>query len=81
MLSLSEVPLTPILKKIQCPVSIISGEKDIFCPRKAADIMISELTNSTFQEVADAGHLLSVDQPETYAETIQNALNIGGQNG
>ncbi len=43
--------------------------------------MISELTNSTFQEVADAGHLLSVDQPETYAETIQNALNIGGQNG
>jgi len=81
MLSLSEVPLTPILKKIQCPVSIISGEKDIFCPRKAADIMISELTNSTFQEVANAGHLLSVDQPETYAETIQNALNIGGQNG
>ena len=81
MLSLSKFPLTPILKEIKCPVSIISGEKDIFCPRKAADIMISKLINSTFKEVTNAGHLLSVDQPENYAKTIQNSLNIGGQNG
>jgi 3-oxoadipate enol-lactonase len=81
MLSLNKIPLTPILKEIQCHISIISGEKDIFCPRKAADIMVSNLTNSTFKEVTDSGHLLSVDQPETYAQAIQSALKIGEKYG
>ena len=74
MLELSEFPLTPLLSGIQCPVSVIGGEKDIFCPRKAAEIMLSKLSNGTYQEVADAGHLLSIDQPETYANAIRSAL-------
>jgi len=74
MLSLSENPITPLLPEIQCLVSVISGEKDIFCPRKAADIMLSKLSNGTYQEVANAGHLLSIDQPETYANAILSAL-------
>jgi len=74
MMRLHENPLTPLLSKIQCPVSVIGGAEDVFCPRKAADIMLAELKNSTFQEVAHAGHLLSVDQPEAYATAIHTAL-------
>jgi pimeloyl-ACP methyl ester carboxylesterase len=71
---LHENPLTPLLTKIQSPVSVIGGEKDIFCPRKAGDIMLSKLNNGTFYEVANAGHLMSVDQPETYTNAIRSGL-------
>jgi pimeloyl-ACP methyl ester carboxylesterase len=74
MMRLHENPLTPLLSKIQCPVSVIGGAEDVFCPRKAADIMLAELNNGTFQEVAHAGHLLSVDQPQAYATAIHTAL-------
>ena len=74
MMRLHEIPLTPLLTKIQSPVSVIGGEKDIFCPRKAADIMLSKLSNGTFYEVANAGHLMSIDQPETYTNVIRSAL-------
>ena len=74
MMRLHENPLTPLLAKIQCPVSVIGGTEDVFCPRKAADIMLAELPNGSYQEVANAGHLLSVDQPEAYATAIHTAL-------
>jgi pimeloyl-ACP methyl ester carboxylesterase len=74
MMRLHEIPLTPLLTKIQSPVSVIGGEKDIFCPRKAGDIMLSKLNKGTFYEVANAGHLMSVDQPETYTNAIRSGL-------
>jgi 3-oxoadipate enol-lactonase len=74
MMCLHVNPLTPLLSKIECPVSVIGGENDIFCPSKAADIMLSKLSKGTYLEVANAGHLLSIDQPETYANAIRSAL-------
>ena len=74
MARLNEEPLTQLLPDIACPVHVIGGESDVFCPRKAADIMIAALRHGTYHEVAQAGHLMSVDQPEAYAEAIRNAL-------
>lgn len=74
MTRLSETPLTPILREIRCPVDIISGAEDMFCPKKAADIMLAELPNSTYHEISGAGHLMSVDRPEAYVEAIKLAL-------
>ena len=74
MARLNEKPLTPVLTEIACPVHVIGGEADVFCPRKAADIMIAALHHGTYHEVAGAGHLMSVDQPEAYAQAIRNAL-------
>ena len=74
MLRLHEKPLTPLLSKIKCPVSVIGGEKDIFCPRKAADIILSELPKGNYHEVPNAGHLMSLDQPELYVKTILTTL-------
>ena len=74
MARLNEHPLTPSLPGIACPVHVIGGEADLFCPRKAADIMLAALRRGTYREVAQAGHLMSVDQPEAYAKAIRNAL-------
>ena len=71
---LNEEPLTQVLPDIVCPVHVIGGEADVFCPRKAAEIMIDALRHGTYHEVAEAGHLMSVDQPEAYAQAIRNAL-------
>lgn len=74
MARLNEDPLTQCLPDIACPVHVVGGEADVFCPRKAADIMIAALRHATYHEVARAGHLMSVDQPEAYAQAIRNAL-------
>jgi len=74
MARLNEEPLTELLPEITCPVHVIGGEADVFCPRKAAEIMLGSLRHGTYHEVAQAGHLMSVDQPEAYAEAIRNAL-------
>ena len=74
MARLNEDPLTQCLPDIACPVHVIGSDADVFCPRKAADIMLAALRHGTFHEVARAGHLMSVDQPEAYAQAIRNAL-------
>ena len=74
MARLNEDPLTRLLPDIACPVHVIGGEADTFCPRKAADIMMAALRRGTYRELAQAGHLMSVDQPDAYAKAIRNAL-------
>ena len=74
MARLNEDPLTRYLPEITCPVHVIGGDADVFCPRKAAEIMLAALRHGTYREVAQAGHLMSVDQPDAYAEAIRNAL-------
>lgn len=74
MLGLHEQPLTPLLSGIHCPVDVVGGDGDAFCPRKAADIMLAALEQGTYHEIANCGHLMSVDQPENYAEALANAL-------
>ena len=77
MARLHDDPLTPLLSDITCPVHVIGGEADVFCPRKAADIMIDALRQGTYHEVARAGHLMSVDRPDAYAQAIRDALGGG----
>ena len=74
MARLNGHPLTDLLPAIACPVHVIGGEADTFCPRKAAEIMMAALRRGTYREVARAGHLMSVDQPDAYAQAIRNAL-------
>ena len=52
MAQLNEDPLTQVLPEIACPVHVIGGEADVFCPRKAAEIMIAALRHGTYHEVA-----------------------------
>lgn len=74
MLALHQEPLTPRLREIRCPVDVVGGDADAFCPRKAADIMLQALPDGTYHEIAGCGHWMPVDQPEAYAQTLSTIL-------
>ena len=74
MLGMHQEPLTPRLGEIRCPVDVVGADADVFCPRKAADIMVEALTDAAYHEVADCGHWMPVDQPEAYARTLASIL-------
>lgn len=75
MQHLASEPLTPILARVSCRVDVIGGEKDSFCPRKAAELLISSLPDASYHEIPGAGHLMSVDNPSAYIQTIKQSLD------
>jgi len=75
MAGIRQQPLTPQLAQISCPVDVIGADKDVFCPKKAADIICGGIPGAAYSEIAGAGHLMSIDQPEIYADTLRAALN------
>jgi 3-oxoadipate enol-lactonase len=75
MIGVAAEPLTPMLAGIRCPVDVIGSDKDAFCPRKAADILVGGLARARYHEISGAGHLMSVDRPAAYAELIQTSLD------
>jgi pimeloyl-ACP methyl ester carboxylesterase len=74
MAGLRESPLTPDLAAIECPVTVIGGEDDALCPRKAADILLEALPQATYREIPAAGHLMNVDNPDAVTTELHNAL-------
>ena len=74
MADLNADPLTPRLAEITCGVDVIGGSGDVFCPRKAANIILEHLADSRYHEIAGAGHLVSIDKPVEYADAIHSAL-------
>lgn len=75
MARLADEPLTPILGRITCHVDVIGGEKDAFCPRKAADMLMRGLADAEYREIAGAGHLMSIDSPAAYADAIRRSMD------
>ena len=75
MQRLASEPLTPILPRVSCRVDIIGGEKDLFCPPKAAALLVSGLPDASYHEISVAGHLMSIDNPDAYAQTIKQSLD------
>ena len=75
MVGLGDAPMTEQISAISCPVDIIHADQDVFCPAKAAEMLKTAMPNAGYFEVAGAGHLISVDQPERYAQAIAAALN------
>lgn len=74
MVGLGDAPITEQLGAITSPVDIIHADQDVFCPAKAADMLKEAMPKAGYYEVAGAGHLMSVDQPELYAKAISAAL-------
>ena len=74
MIGIRDEPLNPRLVWIEAPVDIVGAEHDVFCPRRASDIIAATVHNSRYHEVAGAGHLLSVDRPDAYGELLARLL-------
>ena len=74
MIGLAGHSLSTDLAAISQPVTVIGGAEDQFCPRKAAELIMSELPHACYDEIAHAGHLMSLDRPAAYIAAIRRAL-------
>ncbi len=76
MASLVDKPLTPELAAItsQTPVTVIGADHDTFCPRKAAGIILGAIEHAEYREVAEAGHLMLVDQPDRTVDVLRQCV-------
>ncbi len=64
------------LQQIKTPVLLLIGEKEvIFSAQKAIDRATRLMPNIQAEIIPDAGHILSMDQPEMVNERILNFLN------
>ncbi|WP_419909702.1 alpha/beta fold hydrolase [Candidatus Poriferisodalis sp.] len=74
MIGIRSEPLNPLLENIEIPVDVIGASDDVFCPRRASDIIVERVVGSRYHEIAGAGHLISVDQPDAYGTLIATLL-------
>lgn len=74
MIGVHAAPLTFLLGQISVRVDVIGADGDVFCPPKAADLIVDSVADGHYHEIADSGHLLSVDQPRQYAQLIARLL-------
>ena len=74
MIGVREAPLTALLDAIEVPVDVVGASDDVFCPRPAADLIVSAAPEARYHEITGAGHLVSVDQPEAYAQLVRRLL-------
>ena len=74
MAQLNEYPLTPLLPGIACPVHVIGGEVRPVLPAQGGGHHDGRPAPGNLSRGGAAGHLMSVDQPDAYAEAIRNAL-------
>lgn len=70
-----EQPLNDHLERITKPVLVIGGERDVWCPRRAAEIMLEHLPGASFEELDGVGHLMTEDAPERLAAVVHRWLN------
>jgi 3-oxoadipate enol-lactonase len=77
MAALHSAPLNDRLERIACPVLVVSGERDTFCPRRAAEIMLEHLRDGRFHELRDVGHLVTDEDSDAVTEVIGNWLAEG----
>ena len=64
------------VRKIQCPTLIVrGGESDILSPQ-AAQRLQAAIPNSRLSVVAGAGHSVMGDNPDGFAQAVQEFLKI-----
>jgi len=77
MAAINAEPLNDRLERIRCPVLVVSGADDEFCPRRAAEIMLEHLRHGRFQELPNVGHLVTDQDPDAVTEVIGGWLAEG----
>jgi pimeloyl-ACP methyl ester carboxylesterase len=68
MAGVHDRPLTPLLEDVRCPTLIVGGEHDVFCPRKAQDIMVEALPDARYVEMKGVGHYMTVEDRGPYRD-------------
>ena len=73
MKSMSTLNIPQKVKKIKCNTLVICGEKEENnVNMKSAKLLNTNILNSQFKIIKDAGHEINIEQPEEFANTIKN---------
>jgi 3-oxoadipate enol-lactonase len=71
---LHEHPLNDALARIEQPVLVVTGERDVVCPLRAAEIMLEHLPSVECEELSGAGHLITDEDPGALTRLLQSWL-------
>lgn len=69
------IDITPRLKRIKCPTTVIVGENDILKPRRFSEIIAQNIHGATMQIIPGAGHAVVIEQPSKIAEALWKAVS------
>lgn len=69
---------TPYLKDIMAPTLIIVGEEDAITPPKDSQQMAQSIPGSHLVEIAQAGHLSNLEQPDAFNRAVRTFLGKPG---
>ena len=67
--------LAPLLGNVETPTLIVWGDADHIVPRICADQYAEALPNARIETVADAGHVVELEQPAAFASLIQKFVS------
>lgn len=74
MASLLEAPLTEALGAVRAPALVITGERDVFCPPRASELIHARIAGARLEIVPALGHCLHWEDPPGFNETILDFL-------
>lgn len=65
-----------ILPSIKCPTMIIVGKEDHICPVHMSEYMAATVPNAKIEIIENAGHLVTLEQPEKVSRHLREWLLI-----
>lgn len=74
MASLYEQPVTEELTQVRSPALVITGERDVFCPPRASEIIHSKIAQSVLRIIPAVGHCLHWEDPAGFNSTVLDFL-------
>ena len=69
---------TRVLPTIDAPVLVIAGRDDIFIPKDSPGNLHRGIKGSRFHEIADTGHVSSLEAPAEYNRAMEEFLQAAG---
>jgi 3-oxoadipate enol-lactonase len=74
MASLREAPLTPALGGIRCPALVVTGERDVFCPPRASEIIAAAIPGARLAIIPRVGHCLHWEDAGGFTRLVLDFL-------
>jgi pimeloyl-ACP methyl ester carboxylesterase len=74
-----EHPLNDALARIELPVLVVTGELDLVCPPRAAEIMLEHLRAADYRELPGTGHLITDEDPDALTDVLREWLDRKGR--
>jgi pimeloyl-ACP methyl ester carboxylesterase len=71
---MSRADATPLLPSIHCPTLIVVGEEDTITPPALSQQMHQSIRGSELVTIPEAGHLSSIERPETFNAAVAGFL-------